>query len=240
MSGRVRDRRSFWVAGALVGVVAGSLPVPGCAVVCEDYVECSARAGLRWVQCGDDHHEFNDGTSMTSEAAAREYCECSAVAVACDDGGTATFCSGGSAYAIVGPERSRRDLDEAAAECKGFDACEVVTTGCSAPLWYLECDDDGTETFIDVTGTVTTRASALAACAVQSPASDTMADEGNDTAIEEIGYCTELFECEELGDCWDSPACTDDYGGCWTFPTCYDYELAVDCDDDPACIWASS
>jgi len=234
-SPRGRTRPSFWVAGMLVGVVAGSLPAPGCAVVCEEYVECSARAGLRYVQCGEEHHEFNDGTSLTSAAAAGEYCYCSAVDVPCDDGGTATFCNGshagGSAYAIVGPEKSLRELDEAAAECKGFDSCEVVTTGCTAPLWYLECDDGGTSKFIGLTGTETTsRASALATCVGTESSGDSTTDEDN-------GYCTELLACDELEDCYDSNACIDDWGGCWTYPQCSAYDSESECDSDPACTW---
>ncbi len=214
------------VAGGALTVAGGAL-VSGCALSCEEtYVDCTSKAGLRYVTCGDSHYEFNDGANFDSRGLALDYCYCSTELLLCDYGGV-TLCNttslpdGGAS--VIYDNNTSDPLEKGAAACRGWDKCTLVTAGCSNLGWYLSCIDDGETYYVTSNAQVVNREQdARTACIAT----------GEGTCREAVEDCSEVDDCSRSVACYS--AVLDD---CRTYPLCSDNKDALTCTADPACKW---
>jgi hypothetical protein len=213
--------------GALSAVSLGGVStgfVAGCARTCSDeYVECTSKPGLRYVECGGARWEFNDGRGFDSEGRALDYCYCGEGMVECIDNTFVSMCNttplDGNSI-IVYDNNTSADLAPAIADCLGRPSCTLETAGCTHNGWYLDC---GPGTYVTSYGEKTSQSAALESCAG-----------GNG------GHCVDAVEdCQELASCAASVACYDDYydDGCQSFVSCYKNDDAASCLADAACKW---
>ena len=202
---------------------AGTSAVVGCAYKCSsEFVECTSKPGLRYVDCDGARWEFNDGRGFDSFDQAFDYCYCSETMVECIDDTFVSMCNttplDGDATVVYADETSA-DLKVGMAECLGRQTCALQTTGCSHQGWYLACDGGA---IYSADGQFKTQSEALEGCAV-----------GN-------GHCVDAIDsCQELADCSKSVACFDDYYGdyCASSVYCSGHGDAASCITDPACMW---
>jgi hypothetical protein len=212
--------------GALSAVSLGSAGtgvVAGCAHTCSsEFVECTSKPGLRYVDCDGARWEFNDGRGFDSLGRALDYCYCGEGMLECVDDTFVSMCNttplDGNAI-IVYDNNTSADLEVGVADCVGRPSCTLQTSGCTNNGWYLNC---GAGTYITADGQQTTQSVALESCAVG------------------YGSCKEAIDdCQSLADCAASVACYDSYyaDGCQSFVSCYRNDDAASCIADPACMW---
>ena len=212
--------------GALSAVSLGGVGtgvVAGCARTCSsEFVECTSKPGLRYVDCDGARWEFNDGRGFDSLGRALDYCYCGEGMVECIDNTFVSMCNttplDGEAI-IVYDNNTSAELTVGLADCLGRPSCSLETAGCTNNGWYLDC---GPGTYVTSYGEKTSQSDALESCAIGS------------------GRCVETIEdCQELSNCAVSVACYDDYyaDGCQSFVSCYKNDDAASCLADVACTW---
>lgn len=215
--------------GALSAVSLGPVGtgvVAGCAYTCSsEFVECTSRPGLRYVDCGGARWEFNDGRGFDSLGQALDYCYCGEGMVECTDDTVVSMCNttpvDGKAI-VVYDDDSSADLTVGVADCLGRPSCTLLTAGCSNQGWYLAC---GGGVFIGSDGQPKSQSEALASCAI-----------GDGDCVDAID------DCQYLASCAGSAACYDSYyeDGCSSYVACYNNDDAASCIADPACMWKVS
>jgi hypothetical protein len=143
----------------------------GCADSCEPYQNCTTFAGLRYVDCGEDDHRFNDGTVMSSRRAAVDACWCSSEAIPCTDGRVAKMCNfipRDGSTGVVLSDGTRHTLGDGMALCVGTSPCVRVSSGCEFDGWYLVCGAMTTARYFAATGrALATETQARASCRLQ-------------------------------------------------------------------------
>ena len=212
--------------GALSALSVGPAGgVAGCAYTCGEYVECTSRPGLRYVECGGARWEFNDGLGFDSRGLALDYCYCGEGQIECEDGRRVSLCNtvpldGEAIVAYDGGTSA--ELQNGAAACLDRPSCNLKTAGCSPNSWYLACSGVyvGSDAQLK-----SSEAQAIESCNLSGP-----------------GVCTKrdaIEDCTELASCPASVACYDDYyeNGCSSYPICSRNEDAATCSADPACAW---
>jgi hypothetical protein len=215
------------VFGLLLGVASATLVQGGCVDECEEYVECTAAPGLRYVLCGEADYRFNDGAELTSEAAAFDYCYCNQQPLECTDGATAKMCNTMPVDGRASFQRSdgaAPPLLDGVAACVGVSPCELSTENCDFESWYLKCGSGSARVFVMAQGTVFgTEAEAVAACNLR----------------DRSGSCRRATDnCSTLTNCRASDACWSDVlDECRSSPLCSSSSDESRCIADPACQW---
>lgn len=226
----MRPTRSLFLT-LFTAVAAGALTTPsgGCGGPCDEYVECTTRPGLRYVQCSDERHEFNDGMTLEDANAAANYCYCSTAFVACHDGSELALCNftgsdTGLGTIAVDKSGTSVDLASGVASCIGQSACSIETESCDFGGWYLDC---GSRYVTADARVVNSEISALGSCLMSG------------TVDDDNGACVEAVSCSSLSSCEASTACWDDYNyECGTIALCSRNDGASACVADPACKWS--
>ncbi len=233
----LRSAAAVGLAGALGITLALALP-SGCGSSCGDFVDCPSRAGLRYVRCGGDRYEFNDGATKSTEKDAIDYCYCNLVPIECTNGDDATMCNTGTLdgdpQVWVGSDDGE-DLEEGVADCLGYSGCRITSTGCTFLGWYLECEDAGEQRYVGADGTVySSSSSVIATCDVEPGAGDSL-----DLDPSGSGFCNEAIDsCALLSSCVASEACwSEALDECRDTPFCGTYGDESSCEGDLACRW---
>lgn len=235
-TGRTEKLRTINLLSLLAGLGLGALSAasPGCAPDCSDvgeYTECTSRSGLRYVDCGSSY-EFNDGAHFSGAGAASDYCYCGLAQIECKDGRLASLCNftplDGS-QALVYDDNTGTSLENGVAKCLGYDACGLITAGCSFGGWYLRCEGNSGTRYVQSNGEVTVAlGAAIQGC-----------NPTDDNGEAKSGHCEDAVDkCSELPNCNLSASCTDDTFPCQeNYPGCYEYDSPATCGIDPACKW---
>lgn len=218
--GRVKLLSLFLGAGSLAALVPALLG--GC-LQCDEYLECTAKPGLRYVACGDKQHEFNDGASLDDEDAAWDYCFCGAASLACKGGASLRMCNymtyDGTIVAYFN-EGTSAELTTAVSACLGYDGCFVETTRCNFGGWYLNCAKGEERRYVSGSGAIFQD---------ETNAVDTCVARGHG------GFRCEpiIDDCDDLDSCALSNACSEFCSS----PACFNNKSAASCIKDPACRW---
>ncbi len=221
--------------GALGVALALALP-SGCGSACGEYVDCPSRAGLRYVRCGADRYEFNDGATKSSEKDAIDYCYCNLVPIECANGDDATMCNtatlDGAPQVWVG-SGDGEDLEEGVADCLDYGGCRITSTGCTFLGWYLACEDEGDMRYVGADGTVySSSSSVISTCDVEPGSGDSFDLDPSGSCAEAVDSCALISSCVSSQACW-----SETLDECRDEPFCGTYDDATSCDEDPACRW---
>lgn len=213
--------------GGLGSLSGGTVAaVAGCALECGDYVDCTSRPGLRYVDCGGRQYEFNDGRSFESKGAALDYCYCGEELLECDVAGV-FMCNSTplNGKAIVVYDNNTTDpLEDGVALCRGYDSCEIETSGCAYEGWYMRCIDGAQIVYVTAQAKVTVSIK---------EAQDSCSVDGATFRCAEA-----VDDCSELEDCSVSVACRDIVDGlCSSSILCGLNDDEQACSADPACKW---
>ncbi|MDC0720591.1 hypothetical protein [Nannocystis bainbridge] len=207
-----------------VGLVSALAPmlVGGC-TQCEEFRECTTKPGLRYVECGNTQHEFNDGVSVEDEDIAWDYCYCNSSRLQCENGSSLRMCNymtvDGSTAAQYN-DGTVAELTTAVAGCLEYTGCAIETARCNYGSWYLNCSRGEERAFVSGAGAVfKDEKNAVDTCVARGPG----------------GFlCTPIIsDCEDLDSCASSKACSE----FCSKPACFNNKNAASCIADPACRW---
>ena len=207
-----------------VGLVSALVPVlTGGCTHCDEFLECTTKPGLRYVECGSKQHEFNDGISLDDEDSAWDYCFCNRSRLLCENGTSLRMCNymtyDGSTAAQFN-DGTYAELTSAVAGCLEYDGCAIATDRCNFGGWYLSCARGDERIYITGEGAIFKD---------EKNAVDTCVARGSG------GFSCEpiIDDCEDLDSCASSKACSEFCSS----PACFNNKNAAACIADPACRW---